>query len=120
MAADTRPRTTSRSPMVTIDDFKKFEFMVAQIKEAKEHPNADRLYVLQVDDGTQVRQMVAGIRQAYTPEALIGKKVIIVANLEPATIRGEVSQGMVLAASDDTTLGLLTPERDVKLGSKVK
>lgn len=106
--------------MVTIEDFKRFEFMVAQIKEAKEHPNADRLYVLKVDDGTRVRQLVAGIRSAYTPEALIGKKVVIVANLEPATIRGEVSEGMVLAASDENGLGLLTPERDVKLGSKVK
>ncbi len=106
--------------MATIDDFKKVELLVAQIKEVKEHPNADRLYVIQVDTGKDQRQVVAGIRKAYTPEQLLGRRVILVANLEPATIRGEVSNGMLLAASDETTMALVTPEKDVALGSIVK
>ena len=106
--------------MATIEEFKKFEFIVAQIKEVKEHPNADRLYVLKVDTGTEERQLVAGIRGSYTPEQLVGRRVIMVANLEPAVIRGETSQGMVLAASDANGISILAPDRDVVLGSKVK
>jgi len=106
--------------MLSFDDFKKIELKVAQIKEVKEHPNADRLYVLQVDTGGEVRQIVAGIRKAYTPEQLINRKVILVANLEPATIRGEVSNGMLLAASDVNGMALLMPEKDIAIGSIVK
>lgn len=106
--------------MPTIDEFKNFQFVVAQIKEVKEHPNADRLYVLKVDNGTEIKQLVAGIRKAYTPEQLIGKKVIIVNNLEPAVIRGEESRGMILAASDESGLAVMTPDRDMALGSIVK
>jgi methionyl-tRNA synthetase len=106
--------------MANIEDVKKLELIVAQIKEVKEHPNADRLYVLKVDTGKEERQIVAGIRKAYTPEQLIGRRIVLVANLEPAVIRGEVSNGMLLAASDENTLAFLTPEKDVALGSIVK
>ena len=106
--------------MATIEEFMKLEFIVAQIKEAKEHPNADRLYVLKVDTGTEERQLVAGISRSYTPEQLVGRRVIMVANLEPAVIRGETSQGMVLAATDENGISILAPDRDVTLGSKVK
>ncbi|MBL8013447.1 MAG: methionine--tRNA ligase subunit beta [Candidatus Omnitrophica bacterium] len=106
--------------MPTIDEFKNFQFVVAQIKEVKEHPNADRLYVLKVDNGTEVKQLVAGIRKSYTPEQLIGRRVIIVNNLEPAVIRGEESRGMILAASDENGISVLGPDRDVVLGSIVK
>ena len=106
--------------MATIEDLKKLELVIAQIKEVKEHPNADRLYVLQVDTGKDVRQVVAGIRRAYTPEQLVGRRVVLIANLEPAVIRGEISNGMVLATSDDTQLALLMPEKDVAIGSIVK
>ncbi len=106
--------------MLSIEDFRKIELIVAQIKEVKEHPNADRLYLIQVDTGKDVRQIVAGIRKAYTPEQLIGRRVILVANLEPAVIRGEASNGMLLAASDETGMALLLPEKDVALGSIVK
>ncbi len=106
--------------MATIEDFKKLEFVVAQIKEIKEHPNADRLYVLKVDTGKEERQLVAGIRLKYTKEQLIGRRVIIVANLEPAVIRGEESQGMLLAASDTDGVSVLGPDREVALGSIVK
>jgi methionine--tRNA ligase beta chain len=106
--------------MATIEDFKKLEFIVAQIKEVKEHPNADRLYVIKVDTGKEERQIVAGIRKAYTPEQLIGRKIVLVANLEPAVIRGETSNGMLLCASDETSMSFLTPEKDISLGSIVK
>jgi methionyl-tRNA synthetase len=104
----------------SLDDFKKVQLIVAQIKEVKEHPNADKLYVLQVDTGKDVRQIVAGIRKAYTPEQLVGRRVVLVANLAPATLRGEVSNGMLLAASDANGLALLSPDKDIALGSPVK
>ncbi len=106
--------------MVTLEDFKKLELIVAQIKEVTEHPNADRLYVLKVDTGTEIKQLVAGIRKSYTKEQLIGRRVVVVNNLEPAVIRGEESRGMILAASDDNGICVLGVERDVKLGSIVK
>jgi len=106
--------------MVTLQDFKNIELIVAQIEEVKDHPNADRLYVIKVDTGTEEKQLVAGIRQAYTKEQLIGRRVIVVNNLEPAVIRGEESRGMILAASDENGLCILGVERDVKLGSIVK
>ena len=106
--------------MPTIYEFKNFQFVVAQIKEVKEHPNADRLFVLKVDTGTEVKQLVAGIRKSYTPEQLVGRRVVIVNNLEPAMIRGEESRGMILAASDENGVSVLAPDRDVVLGSIVK
>ncbi len=106
--------------MATIEEFRKVELIVARIKEVKEHSNADRLYVVQVDTGKDVRQVVAGIRKAYTPEQLVGRCVILVANLEPAVIRGETSNGMLLAASDADGMALLMPDKDVALGSVVK
>lgn len=106
--------------MVTVEDFKKIELVVAQIKEVKEHPNADRLYVLQVDTGRDVRQIVAGIRKSYTPEQLINRKIILIANMEPAVIRGEASNGMLLAASDENAQALLMPDKEMNLGSIVK
>ena len=106
--------------MGTIDEFRKLEFIVAQIKEVKEHPNADRLYLVSVDTGKEQRQVVAGIRKNYTKEQLVGRRVILVNNLEPAVIRGETSQGMILAASDEQGISVLGPDRDVALGSIVK
>lgn len=106
--------------MVTIEDFRKMELIVAQIKEVKEHPNADRLYVLKVDTGKDERQLVAGIRLFYAKEQLIGRRIVMVANLEPAIIRGEASHGMVLAASDELGISVLSPDREVALGSVVK
>jgi len=105
--------------MVTIEDFKKLEFKIAQIKDVQEHPNADRLYVLKVDLGGEERQLVAGIRPSYTKEELVGKRVVVICNLESATIRGEESQGMVLAASDENGIVYIKPEKDVAIGSKV-
>jgi methionyl-tRNA synthetase len=106
--------------MATIEDFKKLQFIIAQIKEVELHPNADKLYVIKVDTGTEVRQIVAGIRGSYSPEQLVGRRIALVANLEPAVIRGVESQGMLLAASDETGISVLSPDRDVVLGSTVK
>ncbi|MSR35122.1 MAG: hypothetical protein EXR95_00565 [Gemmatimonadetes bacterium] len=84
------------------------DLRVAGVIEARAHPNADRLLVLQVDAGEPApRQLVAGIAGKYTPEELPGKHIVIVANLQPAKLRGEISQGMLIAAEDERGLGLL-------------
>jgi tRNA-binding protein len=106
--------------MVTYEDFKKLELVVAQIKEVAEHPNADRLYVLKIDTGKEEKQLVAGIRSSYTKEELIGRKIIVINNLEPAVIRGETSNGMLLAATGENGPVFLSPEKDVPVGSIVK
>jgi methionyl-tRNA synthetase len=87
-------------PSVPFDQFTNLDLRIATITAAEPHPNADRLLKIQLDDGTpDGRQVCAGIKAWYTPEDLIGTQVVIVANLEPRTIRGEISQGMIMAAS---------------------
>src|SRR2546427_12958105 len=105
--------------MISIDEFRKVELKVAIIKSAEPHPNADRLLVLQIDLGTEQRQICAGIRNHYTPEELVGRQVVVVANLETAKLRGMESQGMLLAASDEGRVIILTPEKTVQPGAKV-
>jgi methionyl-tRNA synthetase len=106
--------------MITIEDFGRLNLRVATIAAAEPHPNADRLLVLQVDAGGDRRQLVAGIREHYAVEDLVGKQVVIVANLQPAVLRGVKSEGMILAASDeDGSLSLIAPERPVAPGSRV-
>lgn len=88
-------------PMITFDEFAKVDLRTARIVKAENHPSADRLLKLQLDDGSGTpRQICAGIRGAYTAEELVGRTIIIVANLAPRMIRGEESRGMLLAASD--------------------
>lgn len=106
--------------MATYDDFKKIEFRVAKVKDVIEHPNADKLYVVTVDLGDRTKQVVAGIRNFYKKEDLIGKFVVVVDNLDPAMLRGVESNGMLLAASDDAGLSIVTLDKEVKLGSVVK
>jgi len=106
--------------MITIEEFGKVELRVATIKAAEPHPNADRLFVLKIDLGTEERQLVAGIRAYYKPEELIGKQIVVVANLQPATLRGVESQGMLLAASDGEKVIVLSPEKPIASGSKVR
>ncbi|RMA97882.1 methionine--tRNA ligase [Hydrogenothermus marinus] len=105
--------------IVTIDDFAKLEFVVGQVLEAEKVPKADKLLKLTVDIGTEKRTIVSGIAQYYTPEEMVGKKIIIFANLKPRKIFGIESKGMILAAKDDETLSVLTVDKDVKVGSKV-
>lgn len=107
--------------MVTYEEFRKIELKVAKIKEVTEHTNADKLYVLKIDVGEpQEKQIVAGIRNFYKPEELIGKEIVVINNLEPAVIRGVESQGMLLAASDENGISIVTPHKEVKVGSIVK
>ena len=107
-------------PQIGIDDFMKVEIKVGEIKECKQHPKADRLLVSQIDLGSEVRQIVSGIAEHYQPEQLVGKKVLVVTNLKPVKLRGELSQGMVLAASNDGKLTLPTIIDELPNGSKVK
>lgn len=97
---------------ITIDQFKTVELRTAKILEAKPHPNADKLMVLKVDVGTEQKQIVAGIRAHYTPEQLVGRTIIVVNNLAPAMLRGEESNGMLLAASHEGKVILLKPDAD--------
>ena len=106
--------------MATIDDFRKLEFKIAQIKEVADHPNADKLVVLTLDLGDRQKQVVAGIKKFYTREELIGKQVVVVDNLDPVILRGVERQGMILAGSDENLLAVVTPEKNLKLGSVVK
>jgi methionine--tRNA ligase beta chain len=105
---------------ISIDDFRKIELKVATIKSAEAHPNADKLLVLQIDLGGEQRQICAGIRNSYTAEELVGKQIIVVANLETVKLRGMESQGMLLAASDEGRVIIMTPEKSVQAGAQVK
>lgn len=106
---------------IQFDDFAKVELRVAEIRQAAPHPNADKLLLLQIDLGSEQRQIVAGIRGYYEPEQLVGRQIIVVANLAPRTMRGEASQGMLLAASteDRSQVVLLSPEQRVPPGTRV-
>lgn len=118
--------TTQDKPVVTFDEFAKLDLRVARIVQAAPHPNADRLLVLQLDDGSGTPRLIcAGIRGHYEPESLVGRLIVIVANLAPRKIRGEVSNGMLLAASDaakgdaERSVILLTPMADIAPGAGV-
>ncbi len=110
----------SEDERIKIDDFFKIELKVAKVLEASEIEGADRLLRLRVDLGSETRQLVAGIKKSYTPEELVGKHIIVVANLQPATLRGVESQGMLLAASTEDGPVLATFDKAVAPGAKVK
>lgn len=124
----TEATPTTAKPQITFEDFAKVDLRVAKITHAEPHPNADRLIKLRLDDGSGTpRQICAGVRAYYEPEQLIGKHIVIVANLAPRTIRGEESNGMLLAASDapkddpdaERNVVLLTPMSEIAPGSTV-
>jgi len=102
--------------MITIDDFKKVELRTAKVLQVDPHPNADRLWVIQLEVGPERRQIVAGIRAHYTPEQLVGKTIIMAANLEPAMLRGVESQGMLLAVRDGEKVVALTTDLPTATG----
>jgi methionyl-tRNA synthetase len=104
---------------ITIDDFNKVDLRVAEILEAKRVAGADKLLELQIAIGDSTRTLVAGIAEEYAPEALVGRKIIVVANLQPRRLRGVESQGMLLAANDGARAVLLAPDRDVPSGVRV-
>ena len=104
---------------VKFEDFKKLQLKIAKVLKVKDHPNADKLYVLTVSTGEAEKVIIAGIKLHYKPEELIGRSVVIIDNLEPAVIRGVASNGMLLATKDGEKLAVLTPDREVKIGSPV-
>ncbi len=106
--------------MVTYEDFAKLDIRVARIKKVEEIPKSKKLYKLTVDLGNEERTLVAGLKGYYTAEELQGKTIVMLANLEPKKMMGVTSQGMLLAADDGEHVALLTPERDVKPGAKVR
>jgi len=113
-------------PMIAFEDFAKVDLRVAKITHAEDHPNADRLLRIELDDGSgEPRQICAGVKGRYDPADLIGRLIVIVANLEPRTIRGQESRGMLLAASEgdkgdeERQVILLTPMSDIAPGSVV-
>ncbi|MEE2739395.1 MAG: methionine--tRNA ligase subunit beta [Planctomycetota bacterium] len=105
---------------ISYEDFAKLELRVATILEAREHPNADKLMLLQIDIGAVQKQIVAGIRGHYEPDQLTGRQIVVVNNLETALIRGEESQGMLLAASSGESVVLLRPDVKCETGAKIK
>jgi methionyl-tRNA synthetase len=122
-AADAKP---AGKPEITFDDFAKVDLRVARVVKAEPHPNADKLLKLQLDDGSGTpRQICAGIRAQYTPEELVGKLIVIVANLAPRQLRGEESRGMLLAASDAEkgaavrSVVVISPSADITPGAVV-
>ena len=110
----------SASQQITIDEFQKIQLKTAKVLSAERVPKSEKLIKLQVSLGAEQRQIVAGIGKRYEPEALIGKTIVIVANLKPAKLMGIESQGMVLAAGDSDVRGLATFLEDVEPGTKVK
>ena len=103
---------------ISIDDFDKVELRVGEIVDCRKHPNADKLLVSQVKIGDEVRQIVSGVAQWYTPDDMIGKKVVVVANLKPVKLRGEMSSGMLLFADSEDGLKFVTT--DAPSGGRVK
>ncbi|MHC4820407.1 MAG: methionine--tRNA ligase subunit beta [Planctomycetota bacterium] len=106
--------------MIAFDDFAKVELRTARVLAAENHPDADRLLVLKLDDGEGERQIIAGIRGSYEPDDLVGRTIVIVANLEPRKLRGVESQGMLLAVKDgDHVRALGVDGEDVPAGLRV-
>jgi methionyl-tRNA synthetase len=114
----TKPETAAE--LISIDDFAKVELRVAKVIAAEKVEKADKLLKLQLDLGTEQRQVVSGIAKHYNPEELVGQKVILVANLKPVKLRGVESHGMILAASEGEQLVLATVSDEIPLGAKVK
>ncbi len=105
--------------LITIDDFAKVDLRVAKVLEAEKVEKADKLLKMKLQVGDEVRQVVSGIAKYYTPEEMVGKTLILVANLKPAKLRGIESQGMILAASDENGLSLVTIDKDMPSGAHV-
>jgi len=120
-AEGAKPTAVPDPEQITIDDFKKIDLRVAKILQCENIPKSDRLLKIQVEVGTERRQIIAGIAQHYTPEQLVGQSVVVVFNLPPAKLMGQESQGMLLAASDnDGRLVFVSPAGEISSGSKVK
>lgn len=118
--SETKSDGNPEIPEITIDDFMKIDLRVATVTACETVPKADKLLKLQVDLGYEQRQVVSGIAKFYSPDELIGQKVIVVANLKPVKLRGELSQGMILAGEKDGILKLASVDSKLENGAKVK
>ncbi|MBI2109748.1 methionine--tRNA ligase subunit beta [Candidatus Woesearchaeota archaeon] len=105
---------------IEFNDWEKLDFRIGEIKSAEDHPTADKLYVLNVDLGNKEVTLVAGIRTHYKKDDLIGKKIVVFTNLKPAVLRGVKSEGMLLAAEKDGKVILLTVDKDIDNGAKIR
>ena len=114
---------TETKPIIGYEDFAKLDLRVAKVMEAENHPNADKLICLKIDLGGEERQIIAGLRGYYEPSELVGKEIVVVANLAPRKMRGLESHGMLLAASKEDggkmSLVILTTEKDIGAGTEV-
>jgi len=106
--------------MVNFDDFSKLELKTGKILEVNPHPDAEKLYLLKVDIGEKVIQLVAGIKPFYAPEQLENKLIVVLTNLEPKNIRGVLSEGMVLAAQGKDDVSLIVSDKEIAAGSPIK
>jgi len=106
--------------MISSDDFQKIELKIARILRAEKVECSNKLLRLEVDLGEGVRQIVAGIQKLYKPEELIGREIVVVTNLEPRTLMGLESQGMLLVASSENVSAFLTPEKEVPPGTSIR
>ncbi|WP_422448510.1 methionine--tRNA ligase [Thermoanaerobacterium sp. DL9XJH110] len=118
--ARVKPAEEAAANLVSIEEFAKLDLRVAEVLEAEKVKGADKLLKLRIKIGDESRQIVAGIAKHYAPEQLVGKKIVVVANLKPAKLRGIESQGMLLAASNAGKLTLITVDEDIESGAKVK
>ncbi len=109
----------SSKPEIKYEDFAKLDLRVAEVVSAEDHPNADKLLVLEIDLGSDRRTIVAGVKGHYKPEDLVGKQIIVVVNIEPCELRGVKSHGMMLVAKDGEKISYLAPAGVVAPGSKV-
>ena len=106
--------------MISIKEYGRVDIRIGEIKSAVPVEGADKLFRIEVDIGGEVRQTVAGIRPWYDAASLVGRKVVFLANLQPAKIRGVESLGMILAAEDGESISLLQPDRDIKNGARIR
>ena len=107
-------------PEITFDDFGKMQFQVGEIISCEAVPKSKKLLCSQVKIGSQVKQIVSGIRKHYTPEEMVGKKVMVLVNLKPAKLAGVLSEGMLLCAEDaDGKLSLVAPEKEMPAGAEI-
>ena len=119
-AADENVIDIEKKPEITFDDFEKMQFQVGEIIKCEEVPKSKKLLCSQVKIGSEVKQIVSGIKAHYTPEEMVGKKVMVLVNLKPAKLAGVLSEGMLLCAEDaEGKLSLMTPEREMPAGAEI-
>ena len=112
--------STEGDDLVTIEEFGRLDIRIGTVLEVNDHPKADKLVLIKVDMGTEERRLVAGLKGHYSADELVGKQIAVIVNLKPAKLRGELSEGMLLAAVEDPSkVKVLVPDTEVKNGSKV-